>query len=451
MFCVINKSRLLGFLTLSSAALLGFQVSAYAETLEQAVVKALQNNPKVAVAEAGVESAKVEREEKFSKYLPDLNVSTSVGRIYGENSTSRGSSTTRGDAYSGYGEGNVSAKQMLFDGFETHYRIKAAEAKKKAAVLKVLDVEESLALETVQAYIDLARAKGALKILRAHEAKVDDYLERIKTLVDEGATDEAEYQQARNVRIVLEGFVAEYEGQVLQAEATYMKLTGGLPVSELLFPIPNGDLMIEDVDVAVEYALSSLPVLEASKMQAVSLMRESDAETAVLYPDLNTELSWLKYDKKEVLGGELTDAKALLRLSWKYEVGGAQQARIEQKRVKYKEAMSKLHELERKAEYSVRQAYAEYQTSLLTFGNLEKRTEMNEKLFETYKAQFEGARISLLQLMQSNNQLFTARLERFNARARVLTAAYATLASLGRLRESLDLEVEVSMNDSIAQ
>ena len=130
-----------------------------------------------------------------------------------------------------------------------------------------------------------------------------------------------------------------------------------------------------------------------------------------------------------------------MRLNWELETGGAQLARIEQKRLKEKETASRAQELERQIERTIRLAYSEYKTALAQADTQERRLSLNEKLFETYNVQFEGARITLLQLMQSDNQLFTAQLEKMNGKFRLLAARYAILAGIGRLKESLDVNV----------
>ncbi len=74
--------------------------------------------------------------------------------------------------------------------------------------------------------------------------------------------------------------------------------------------------------------------------------------------------------------------------------------------------------------------------------NQKKRYDLNKKLYDTYEVQFEGARISLLQLMQSDNQLLLTQLETMNARSRVNLAKYSILASMGLLQKTLNVKFE---------
>ncbi|MCK5375149.1 MAG: TolC family protein, partial [Alphaproteobacteria bacterium] len=94
----------------------------HAQSVREAVVYALESNPAIEGARAACEVTRYEKKAEFSHYLPELNASFTAGRIYQDNATSRGLNVTRGAAYSGYGEGSIALRQMLFDGLETGNR-----------------------------------------------------------------------------------------------------------------------------------------------------------------------------------------------------------------------------------------------------------------------------------------------------------------------------------------
>ncbi|MGB4107208.1 MAG: TolC family protein [Alphaproteobacteria bacterium] len=409
-----------------------------AETLDQAVQATLQTHPSVTTAKVGSSVAEEQRREERSGYFPTVGISGQAGRIFGDNSTSRGLTTTRGAAYSNYWESSVTARQMIYDASETSRRVDSAQAKIESANMNIADVGERLAFSVAQAYVDLLRARTGLAMLIAHGKKVADYQARIKDMVDQGAADEAEHQQARDIGVILENMIAEYGGQVRMAEAYFAELTGALPTGELSQPVPRADLIPPSADEAIGFAKANHPALKSALLMSDSAAYDAAAEKAVLYPDLDGELSYLESEKDDVIGGEVTDARAVVRLNWEFETGGAQLARIEQKKLKEKESKSKTQEMERQVERALRLAYADYTTALQQADSQERRAGLTKTLFDTYNVQFEGARITLLQLMQSDNQTFTAQLEKMNGGYRVMAARYAILAGMGRLRESLD-------------
>ena len=416
--------------------------SVHAETLEVAVEKTLQTHPSVQAAQAALENALEKKREERSGYFPEIAVNTTFGRIFGNNSTTRGLVTDRGEAYSYLGEAGISARQMIFDGYETSRRLDAAKARKLAAEQTVTDVLETLSFTTVQSYIDLLRAHKALTIIRAQKAQAQDYHDRIESALNDGASDESELQQAKEVLLLLNGFLIEYEGQKAALESQYIELTGSKPETALENPTPYLEAGFEDVEEAVAYAKLHHPSILAAKMSAKSSLFDIDVEKASLYPNIGGELSYLESDKKEEIGGELTDAKAVLRMNWNFETGRGQYARIAQKKASRQQALARLAEIERQIERGVRLAYAEYDTALKSLKNETNKSQLSEDLFETYQTQFEGALIRVIDLMQADNQYFSARLAQTNAAHRALLSQYALLASVGRLGASLNLSAQ---------
>jgi Outer membrane efflux protein len=69
----------------------------------------------------------------------------------------------------------------------------------------------------------------------------------------------------------------------------------------------------------------------------------------------------------------------------------------------------------------------------------EKRVKIARELFETYEKQFEASKVRLLQLMQSENQLFTTELEQINSHYRMKMAELTIMASTGSLLSGIQV------------
>jgi adhesin transport system outer membrane protein len=212
-----------------------------------------------------------------------------------------------------------------------------------------------------------------------------------------------------------------------------------MPDGELIKPAIAESSLPASLEDAVGLALKSHPSLQAAQYTSQYTEYDMKAEKAPLYPTVEGELSYMKEEKRDLIGGEVEDGRAVINLNWAFETGGAQLARIKQKKFAHAEAQARLREAQKRVELGARLAWSEYQTALEQFGNQQQRIDLNTKLFDTYKVQFEGTKISLLQLMQGDNQLFTTGLERMNGEYRLLAAKHALLASVGQLQQSLNL------------
>lgn len=410
--------------------------SVTAETLKQSIDRALAAHPAVEGALAGKVIAKEGYKEARSGMFPELSANISGGRIYGDNSTSRGLTVSRGAAYSGLGEGSASLTQPLFDGLETFNRMDAAQARRVSADYNVLDVRENLALRSTQSHIAVMQAQATLKKTKSYYATIENYLERIQLMVDEGAADESEGAQARNISLMLQSTLTNYEGQLEAAYAGYREVVGALPASALVMPSNVTALIEEDVEKAIAVAKAGHPLVKSGEKELEAAGYDVKAERGTIYPDIEGELSYLKKDQKEVIGGEVEDARALLKMSWEFETGGAYGARTRKSRAQYSEIDAQNRETVRVIEGDIRRAYAEYETAKKQTQLVKGREKVTKELFETYEAQFEGARVRLLQLMQAENQLFNAQLESITVEYRFLLAQYNVLAAMGQLQES---------------
>jgi adhesin transport system outer membrane protein len=426
-----------------SAVFLPFR-SSVAETLQESVQQALAVHPSVEAAQASQNIAEQDRMEARSALFPEISTNISAGRIYADTSTTRGLSVSRGAAYSWLGEGNALITQPLFDGRETFNRVDAAQARIESADYNVTDIRQSLAFQATQAHLAIMQAQATLNKTQSYYKVIESYLERIQFMVDEGVADQSEVAQAQNISLMLKSALIDYQGQLDAAYASYQEIVGHRPKGDLIKPSINSVQILPDVANAVQFAKTNHPLVKAGETNLRAAGYDIKAEKAGYYPDLNGEMSYLKKDQREEIGGEVIDARALLRMTWDFEVGGAQKARTKRSKAQYSEVLAQNREMIRTIEGDVRRSYAEYETSQKQVDLVKAREGVTQELFDAYESQFEGARVRLLQLMQAENQLFNAQLEAITAEYRYLLSQYGVLASMGQLLEVVQSRVFIS-------
>lgn len=427
-----KKIMFLGLLTSVTLWPMG---SVSAETLQQSVTQALAAHPSVEAALASKEIAVQDKREARSDLFPTVSAGTSIGRIYSDNSTSRGLTVSRGAAYSGLWEANATVVQPLYDGMQTKNRIDAAHARMQSADYNVLDVRENLALRVTQAHIAVLQADATLARTKSYYEAIEDYLSKIQLMVDEGVADESEAAQARNISLMLQSTLVDYEGQLRAALANYAEIVGQVPSSALDKPAHQN--LISDIESAIAHAKANHPLLRSNQKEMEALEFDIKAEKGALHPGVDAEVSGIKRDQREEIGGELKDMRALLKLTWDFETGGALDARSKRARAQYSEIIAENKEKLRSIEGDIRRAYAELQTAQKQVSLVKEREAVTSDLFEAYQSQFKGARVRLLQLMQAENQFFNSQLESITAEYRHLMAQYTVLASIGQLQETI--------------
>ena len=135
----------------------------------------------------------------------------------------------------------------------------------------------------------------------------------------------------------------------------------------------------------------------------------------------------------------MLDTRGMLRMNWALQTGGEQFARMKKAKYRQSEANANRQGQERMIERAIRAAYADMISSKHQVDVLNDRVRLSRDLLRTQNTQFEGARITLLQLMQTDNALFNSEMSLLNGEYRHLGSQYAALAGMGRLQESLSI------------
>ena len=406
----------------------------HAKTLSEAILSAWQNHPSLSAAEATVNYSNSEVKEQYSAYFPQLNVSAYGGRGFGDNATSRGLSVTRGEGYSNMWEGNVALRQGLYDAGGRDSRYDAAKIRENAALLTLESTKDALAHNVTLSYLELMRVYQTLSFLKKHRSNINDYITRIKQAVDSGAADEAEYKQALDIALIWEDQQVANETLLISAKSTYLEAVGEMPEGHIKTPKITPETFPQSLDAALAQSTTFHPELLRAKLEEDAAKYGIETEEAGLFPTVDGEVSYLQSEKRDILGGEATDARALVRMNWAFDTGGSGKQRIAKSKYKLAEMQARTNELKRQIQRGVRLAYAEYNGAATRLKTQQKRLNLATNLLQTSREQFDGARISLLQLMQSEDQLFQIMLENLNARNQMRVNQFNILAAVGMSR-----------------
>lgn len=434
-------SRYVRFAAVSVSAILLMTTGANAQELSESVQAALVNHPSIGAAHANEAAVKSQKDEAVADYFPDININAAGGRIYGNNSTSRGSVTTRGSAYSNLWEGGVTLTQPIFSGFETWNRSKAASHDMDAARYNLLDVEGSLAFRTTVAYLDVLRAYELSQEVEMFDERLAEYISRIQALVEEGAADQSILTRAVDLRAEVKNTSADIRSSLRVAKAEYQEVVGAEAKPEnMKLPYPQLEYVPVDLDEAISHAKKYHPFLKSFEYQKESLHDTAEAEKQFYYPDITGELSYFEREQVEEIGGEMQDARALLRLNWDISVGARNSARYMQSKQRHLEAKAQWMDSLRQVERQLRVAYSDMIKTQEQLDIQNERLSIAQELYTNYKQQFEGARIDIFQVLQSDNDLYSTKLSVLNSKYALIVTQYGVLASMGRLQEALGVQ-----------
>jgi len=240
-----------------------------AESLHDAIGYAVKNHPTVMASRQAESATRATIQEEKSSYYPTANLNASFGRIYSNTTTTRGLSVSRGVGYSWYGDGAVRLNQNIYDWGATDNAVNAAQGRYEAASATTQTQETSIALQAMQAYLQLLRAQTLLDKAKVNEGSMDVYYNRIKTAFDNGGADESEVSRAQDLVSLANNIILRYESDLQIAQASYREVVGRLPETEIVEPIFTLSLLPESLDEAINLSYSSNAQLKSAEANMV--------------------------------------------------------------------------------------------------------------------------------------------------------------------------------------
>ncbi|GAB3486550.1 TolC family outer membrane protein [Marinomonas epiphytica] len=403
MFNRIFFTRVLCIAGLSATSL------SQAMTLEEATYIAIESSPSVRQAIAqyreSIESGEITR---HAGYYPTVNVSAGLGRETTYNETSDDVSLTRREM-------SLSLNQNLFDGFSTKYETERLSNEAEANRWNALIAVETTALEVAQAYADVLRYRELAVLADMNLETHTRIYGQIKLKSDTGIGRQSDLSQitARLAKAHANNLAAI--NNLRDAESNYLNVVGELPPEDLIYPVPDRDLIPQTLDDAIKQALAKNPAIEGAKwdVRATESFRKSSESSN--YPSVNFSLERTWNNNVDGTAGKDEDLLAIVRLSYDLYNGGNQKRQEEvavQQNVQAKEIRRNTI---RDTEFTVRLAWAAYEATLGQKEHIRQYVISTKESQIAYEKQFRLGRRTLLDVLDSENELFQARQDYVNA------------------------------------
>jgi len=405
--------------------------TASAETIEQAITHAVQNHPSIRASQAAADAAYQTIIEEKSAYYPTVSADASFGRVYSNNTTTRGLSVSRGIGYGWVGEGSGNISQTLYNWGATKNGVQSAAYRYDSANALSKSQGLSIALQAAQSYLQLLRARMLLDKATVNDAQMADYYTRIEAAFNNGGADESQLSRAQDLVSLAKNSILQYESDLQIAQANYKESVGRLPKSDVADPSIATAVLPKTIEEAAQLALMINPQVQSLEADIMALASDADRESVNTLPVLNAELSALKRDQKDLIGGEAEDVRGLVTANWNYSIGGAQAAAQDRAVFQREQARHDYEALKRLIERDVEVAWVSYNLARARKNNEIERLEAAEKTLETYQEQYEGGQQTLLDVMSVINTRFFAEQDYLNIFYEEMSAVYNLKSVIG--------------------
>ena len=422
------------------AALLAQSDGALATTIQDSIQAALDTNPEVGVVAADREAIEQELRQARAEYLPSIDLRGAAVPEYTDSpATRRQRDGNDGSETLLRLESQLTLTQMLFDGFATQSEVKRQIARMDSASYRVEEAAEFIALDAVEAHLDVLRNQALVELARENVEQHQRILGQVGQLERRGAGSIGDVRQAESRQAEAQNALAVALGNLRDAEAFYRAVVGIAPVDLEEEPVPVVAVP-ESPEAAAALASVSSPTVQIANADVGVAEAELRGARAGYYPNLDLELGAAAGDNLDGIEGRDVSAQALVVLRYNLFRGGADIAREREAFLRIKEARQSLRVAQRDAEQEARVAYNALLTAQARLEALRGGVEAQRATRDIYAQQFDLGQRGLLDLLDAENELFIDRTNLVTATFTETFAVYRVLAVVGMLLDTLDIE-----------
>jgi adhesin transport system outer membrane protein len=440
----LNKIAILGVLGLSALC----SVNSNAQSLEQAVAKALDTHPDIRQSFARFKSKEEDVNRASAGYLPIIDLTAGYGYEYTDTPSNRRSAfnDSDGETELARGEFGISIKQMLFDGMLTSNEVDRTKFEASAEQWTLIANAEDLALQVAKAYLNFIKTAELVKLseknIEAHQA----IYSQIKERTDSGLGSIADLSQVTGRLARAQSNMISARNNNLDARSQFIRLTNSQP-ENLVMPVPDAIMLPKDKTSGLSLATKRHPVIKSAQQDIRAARSFKSAVKSNYYPKLSLELaansdndiggeSGLNQFGDNV-GGHRNDASAMLRLRYNFYSGGKDIANERSAAYKVSEAQEINASAHRQVTESFGLAWNAFTMLSLQKNYIKQHIITSKDTQVAYKQQFDIGQRNLLDLLDTENELFQARKDYLDADFNELSAKYRLLNATGQLLDSL--------------
>lgn len=409
------------------------------KTLHDALSVGVATNPEYGVVAASRRATDEELEQGEALFLPSIDVNGDFGFEHSDDPGTRGGSDSDDEENLLRKEVGVTLTQMLFDGFEAKYEVERQQARVKSSAERVRETAELVGLSIVEAYLEVLRQRQLLLIARENVEAHEEILSQIQDGIDAGRSTVADGEQAKARLAAARATASSTKEALHTAEAQYRREVGD-PAGEIEMPVIPFEELSEDVEKEVLKTLAHSPTLDIFAADIEVAFAEAQGTKSTQYPQLDLQLNARTGHDLGGTEGRDTSASALVVLNWNLYRGGADVARQREFVHRHQQAKESRTEAARSVENDVRQTWASMVSAGERAEHFAYQVKANENVVAAYKDQFNLDRRTLLDVLDSQNELFVSRSNTINSEFLEMFAVYRLLALKGRLLPTLGVE-----------
>lgn len=417
----------------------GHTLAADVSTLSGAVEEAVMRNPEVVARYHAMTAAGEEMKVARGGYYPRLDLRGYIGsETLEQRDLDALAGPDRLDTYNVDG-GALTLRQLLFDGFATSKEVKRLRYAKRVRYYEMLSVAEDAALEATRAFMDVVKYRKLVDLAKDNYATHKEVYEHVRQRVEAGIGRGVDLEQAGGRLALAESNLVTEASNLHDVSARFQRVVGVNPPDPLQDPgsfsgkLPSSDELMQG-------AFRSAPEMNAALENIRAARAEMKSKKGAYWPTLALQASVAHDRNVDNLIDRETRGRLELLLNYNLFNGGSDRARVRQ----YNEKLYESYDLRDKVCRDLRQTTRIAWNDTLKLQDQLQFQDQHQlataKARDAYRKQFDIGQRTLLDLLDSENELYDARRTYLISEADMEVAHARVLAPTGHLLETLQLK-----------
>lgn len=429
-----NKQKVL----LMSLTLLPFlSLPAIGETLEQVVKETLLTNPQILSSKSEKLAREQQLKQAYGGYYPSIDITAGTGTEFSKNSATVATYSDNDFHELNRKESAITLRQNLFNGFETSHQIDQQQARVKAAEHMLAIDRDEITLRTSQVYLNVIRKREILTLTQKNLNKHQTIFNKVQKRSKSGVGRRSDLEQVRGRLSLARSNLAATKANLFDAEANYMRVVGKAVPNQMQKPQSVEAALPANIETALNSARQANPKLASANAEVKAATAMHDSSKSSDYPQLDLVFSRAWNENLDGIKANDEEYYAMLQLRWNIFNGGSDRARKSEKAHLFNKAKSSRDDARRFVDQTVRLSWSEYTTRKSQVLDLQQHFTSSKKTRNSYDSQFRIGKRTLLDLLDTENEVFQSGRAYINAQYDLIQAQHKVLASLGLLSQTM--------------
>ncbi len=415
---------------------------AWSLTLQQAVEDALSAHPVVKEKLHVYREILQDKAIAESGWRPSIDLDASTG-AYRTDSPATGNSTV--DYNSSRVE--LSLTQNLFNGYDTTHQIEQTRARARAALFDLYDSADNVALDVVKAYLEVLKQRELYRLAVENVDSHEGILAQIRERNNSGVGRASQLQQTEGRVARAHASLIAQQNNLQDALTRFHQLLGRYVTPDDLEVPLQPELPPDDLNTMIEQALQNHPAMQVALGNIDASRSDYQRARSSRYPTVDVRLAQLWGDDLGGTDGRTDETSLVLNLRYNFYNGGADEATRRKKASAVYEQKEFAARVRRQIIETLRLARVADDSLNRQIEFLGQHVEKARQTVSSYREEFFIGQRDLIDLLDAENELNTARKKLAEAGYDALAARYRVFEALGQLFPALQLDVAMQDDD----